>query len=543
MDSIDTIILQNGKIVKGPGYFSILFGVVMSTYNRRAGIILHPVSLPSQDGIGDFGSFSFKFIDFLQAAGMSVWQILPLGPTGYGDSPYTSISSFAGNPLFISLDTLADEGLLDSEQLDARPRFNPDRVEYPRVYEWKVPLIRDAARTFIEGNGADYRDEYRSFCEEEVDWLDDYALFVTAKDYYDVQAREKGAKNSMWNRFWPKKLALRDPAELERCRGQWEQEIEEEKVIQFFFYRQWTAVKNYANERGISLFGDIPIFVSANSSDVWSHPELFQLDKKNQLTAVAGVPPDYFSSTGQRWGNPLYRWEEHRRTDFKWWISRIKRAFELADIVRIDHFRGLEACWEIPAAEPTAIHGAWVKAPGRELLQKLREELGELPVVAEDLGVITPEVEELRKEFRLQGMKVLQFAFETDGHGGLNPDNPFLPHNYRSDYVVYTGTHDNDTSLGWFQQLGPDMKKLVLEYLGAGGDDIVWELIRAAFVSVARTAIVPLQDVLRLNSDARMNTPGTVGTNWNWRVRPEALNGDVSGKLKWFARLYNRLSG
>lgn len=513
----------------------------MSIYDRRAGIILHPVSLPSPDGIGDFGASAFKFIDFLHAAGMSIWQILPLGPTGYGDSPYTSVSSFAGNPLFISLDVLVDEGLLSAGALDERPAFPLDRVEYPQVYEWKLPLIRDAARSFIEGRAADSRDDYRRFYEGEADWLEDYALFVTAKAYYDDRAQEKGIQNSMWNRFWPKKLALRDPAELERCRDQWKREIEEEKVIQYFFSRQWTSVKNYANERGISLFGDIPIFVSGNSADVWSHQDLFQLDEKKRLTAVAGVPPDYFSSTGQRWGNPLYRWEEHRRTGFAWWISRIKRAFEQADMVRIDHFRGLEACWEIPASEPTAIHGAWVKAPGKELLQKLREELGELPVVAEDLGVITPGVEELRKEFRLQGMKVLQFAFESDGHGGLNPDNPFLPHNYRNDYVVYTGTHDNDTSLGWFQQLGPDMKKLVREYFGTRGDDIVRDLIRAAFMSVARTAIIPLQDVLRLNSDARMNTPGTVGTNWNWRVRPEALNGDVSGKLRWFTRLYRRL--
>ena len=512
----------------------------MSSNRRRAGIILHPASLPSPDGIGDFGRYAFEFVDFLQAAGMSIWQILPLGPTGYGDSPYTSVSSFAGNPLFISLEHLAEEGLIEEKELADRPEFPLDRTDYQKVYEWKPPIIRRGAERFLSRKKGEDITEFQRFCDTEAGWLDDYAFFMTAKAVFDRQAQKEGASDSTWNRYWPKELVLREPDAMEKRKEEWRREIAIEKVIQFFFFRQWMRVKAYANKQGIQIFGDIPIFVSLNSADVWAHPELFKLDKDNQPSAVAGVPPDYFSSTGQRWGNPLYRWVEHQSTGFTWWTSRIRRMLELTDMVRIDHFRGFEACWEIPAEEPTAVKGKWKKSPGREFFKVLQEKLGELPIVAEDLGVITPEVDRLRRDFGFHGMKVLQFAFESDGQGCLNPDNPFLPHNYLNDCVVYTGTHDNDTTAGWFGTLGPDLRNLVKAYIGRSGENISWELIRVAFMSVAADAIIPFQDVLRLGSDARMNTPGTVGENWTWRVRKEAFNGDVSGQLHWFARLYNR---
>ena len=513
----------------------------MGMNERRAGIILHPVSLPSTDGIGDFGEVAFKFVDFLHESGMGIWQILPLGPTGYGDSPYTSVSSFAGNPLFISLDVLSDEGLIDKSRLESRPVFPLDKVDYPEVYSWKLPLIRQAASRFLQRRISSEVSEYEIFCKKETAWLEDYAFFMTAKTFFDKQAADEGVQNSIWNRYWPEELSLREPGEMRRRREQWREEIEIEKVTQYFFSKQWTMLKSYANRHGISIFGDIPIFVSPNSADVWAHPELFKLDKNNRPYLVAGVPPDYFSQTGQRWGNPLYEWDEHLRTGFSWWITRIEKALEITDILRIDHFRGFEACWEIAAENLTAIRGTWVKSPGREFFHELNKQLGDLPVVAEDLGVITPEVEQLRREFGFFGMKVLQFAFESDGKGGLNPDNPFLPHNHEADYIVYTGTHDNDTSLGWFRGLGREFQGLVESYFGKTNESVVWDMIRAAFMSPARIAVIPMQDVLNLDSDARMNTPGTVGSNWNWRVRREAFNQEISGKLRWFSRLYGRL--
>ncbi len=509
---------------------------------RRAGILLHPVSLPSEDGIGDFGDNAFRFIDFLIESEIGIWQVLPLGPTAYGNSPYTAVSSFAGNPLFISLEKLRREGWLDHKEITERPVFSPDFVDYTAVYSWKNPLLRKAAGRFLKTAGADARRRYDDFCAMEEWWLEDYALFVTAKHHFDARARAEGVKDARWNYYWPAELANREPEELKRRKEEWQEEIAVEKVLQFFFLQQWQRVKQYANQHGVQLFGDIPIFVSPDSADVWANPQLFKLDKRNRPTSVAGVPPDYFSETGQRWGNPLYRWAEHKRTGFSWWISRIRKTLELVDMVRIDHFRGFEAYWEIPAKEPTAIHGKWVKAPGRELFKKIGKELGELPIVAEDLGVITPEVQALREEFGFPGMKVLQFAFDPDGRGGPKPDNAFLPHNHEPNYVAYTGTHDNDTTLGWFRSRDPQQQELIRRYAGSSGQEIVWDLMRTVFMSPARTAIVPFQDPLSLGTDARMNTPGTVGGNWSWRVRGEAFNGSVSSRLRDFCRLYGRSS-
>jgi len=528
----------------------------MEMQKRSAGILLHPVSLPSEDGIGDFGTHAFKFIDFLEKTEIGLWQVLPLGPTAYGNSPYTAVSSFAGNPLLISLDLLQKEGWLESSELEDRPDFSLDRIDYERVYRWKVPLLRRAAERFLQRGGGkkasaekggangsgDKSDEVAEFCRREEWWLEDYALFVTAKNFFDRQAADAGIEDSRWNYYWPTELADRTPEELKRRREQWSDEIAVEKVLQFFFMRQWERVKKYAHDRGVTIFGDIPIFVSPDSADVWAHPELFMLDNKNRPTSVAGVPPDYFSSNGQRWGNPLYRWEEHRRTGFAWWISRIKKTLEQVDMVRIDHFRGFEAYWEIPAEEKTAIKGRWVKAPGRELFTRIAEEMGELPIVAEDLGVITPEVQALREEFGFPGMKVLQFAFSRDGQGGLQADNLFLPHNHLPNYVAYTGTHDNDTTLGWFESQEADLRELIRRYAGSSGQEIVWDLIRIVFMSAACYAVVPFQDPLALGKDARMNTPGTVGGNWSWRVRSEAFNDGVGYRLRDFCRLYGRSS-
>ncbi len=515
----------------------------MQMHTRSAGILLHPVSLPSGDGIGDFGKNAFRFIDFLIESEIGIWQVLPLGPTAFGNSPYTAVSSFAGNPLLLSLDVLSEEGWLSQEELAGRPDFSPDFVDYEAVHAWKDPLLRRAAAGFLKdvssaGSGA--RDKFEEFCEKEEWWLEDYALFVTAKHYFDARAREEGVQDARWNYYWPVELANREPEELSRRREEWREEIEVEKVLQFFFQQQWQQVKQYANKYGVQLLGDIPIFVSPDSADVWANPQLFKLDPRNRPTSVAGVPPDYFSETGQRWGNPLYRWPEHKRTGFSWWISRIRKTLELVDMVRIDHFRGFEAYWEIPAKEPTAIHGKWVKAPGRQLFKKIGQELGDLPIVAEDLGVITPEVQALREEFGFPGMKVLQFAFDPDGRGGLKADNAFLPHNHEQNYVAYTGTHDNDTTLGWFRSRDPQLQELIRRYAGSSGQDIVWDLIRVVFMSPARYAIVPFQDPLSLGADARMNTPGTVGGNWSWRVRTEAFNGSVSSRLRDFCRLYGR---
>ena len=523
----------------------------MDMQKRIAGILLHPVSLPSEDGIGDFGKTAFSFIDFLVDSEIGIWQVLPLGPTAYGNSPYTAVSSFAGNPLLISLEGLQKDGWLTEEDLAARPEFSPDRVDYTAVYNWKDPLLRRAAENFLRN--ADRTDrtdptvrkarrEYADFCAKEEWWLEDYALFVTAKHYFDAQAGDQGVEDARWNYYWPAELANREPEELARRRDEWQEEIAVEKVLQFIFMRQWQRLKQYANDHGVRLFGDIPIFVSPDSADVWANPQLFKLDKRNRPTAVAGVPPDYFSATGQRWGNPLYRWDEHRRNGFSWWISRIRKTLEQVDMVRIDHFRGFEAYWEIPSKEPTAINGKWVKAPGRQLFKKIAQELGQLPIVAEDLGVITPEVQALREQFGFPGMKVLQFAFDPDGHGGIKADNAFLPHNHAPNSVAYTGTHDNDTTLGWFRSLDTDMQELIRRYAGSAGQGIVWDLMRTVFMSSAGYAIVPFQDALSLGTDARMNTPGTVGGNWSWRVRTEAFNGRVSARLRDFCRLYGRSS-
>jgi 4-alpha-glucanotransferase len=400
--------------------------------------------------------------------------------------------------------------------------------------------LEKAARNFLAGASAERRADLEAFCAEQAIWLDDFALFMAVKDYFDQRARAEGVFGAMWSNYWDKDIALRQPTALARWRAERAEAIAVKKVLQFYFFQQWGAVRSYANEQGIKIIGDIPIFVAPDSVDVWANRKLFFLDREGQPKVVAGVPPDYFSPTGQLWGNPLYNWKVMAAQGYQWWIERLRATLRLVDIIRIDHFRGFEAYWRVPAREETAIKGRWIKAPGMELFTTIERELGALPILAEDLGVITPEVEALRDHFKFPGMKILQFAFDGKEAGGLDATHKFLPHNHGRNAVVYTGTHDNDTTRGWYRERTPEEKDLIRRYLARPDDDIVWDFIRMAMASVARFAIVPFQDVLNLDSDARMNIPSVLGGNWAWRYRPEALNPWASNRLRELVGLYGR---
>jgi 4-alpha-glucanotransferase len=505
---------------------------------RASGILLHPTSLPGRYGIGDLGPEAYRFIDFLAAAGQSFWQIMPLGPTGYGDSPYSSFSAFAGNALLASPDKLLEDGLLTEADLADVPDLPPERVNYGDVIEFKRELLGEAYQSFkrLLASDARLRQDYEGFLGFASVWLEDYALFSALKDEHEGKP---------WNE-WEAGLARREQEALAGVREGLRERIEAHKFYQYAFFKQWLLIKKYANERGVRIIGDMPIFVAHNSADVWSRPELFKLDELGRPLVVAGVPPDYFSKTGQLWGNPLYDWERMRADDFDWWVSRVRALLRQVDIIRIDHFRGFAAYWEIPGGDQTAERGRWATAPGSELFECIEEELGVLPIIAEDLGFITPDVIELRDEFDFPGMRILQFGFSTDA------TNKDLPHNYVRNSVVYTGTHDNDTAVGWFTsdpggassvrsaaQVERE-KQFCLSYLDANGQAINWEFIRAAYASVADTALVPMQDVLGLGSEARMNTPATTSGNWAWRFPAGALTEEVSARLRALAELYGR---
>ncbi|NJN15653.1 MAG: 4-alpha-glucanotransferase [Oscillochloris sp.] len=499
-------------------------------FYRASGILLHPTSLPGSWGIGDLGPAAYQFVDFLADAGQRYWQILPLGPTGYGDSPYQCFSAFAGNPLLVSIDRLLEVGLLTQNELSAALApvagavANPDRIDYGAVINYKLPLLRRSYARLQSGAAPEYATAFKRFCAEQAGWLDDYALFMALKFAHGGVS---------WNQ-WEPPLRAREPAALDQARRDYAQVIAEEQYLQFLFFHQWMPLKQYANERRISIIGDAPIFVAYDSVDVWANPDLFFLDEIGNPTVVAGVPPDYFSVTGQLWGNPLYRWDRMAQRGYAWWVARLRQTLTQVDILRLDHFRGFEAYWEVPASEATAIKGQWVPGPGSDLFAKLRETLGELPLIAEDLGLITPEVDALRVQFELPGMRVLHFAFGDDA------TNIYLPHNYEPNTVVYTGTHDNNTTIGWFHDIAKAECRKVQTYLGRDGSDIAWELMRLALMSVADIAIVPLQDVLRLGADARMNTPGSAQANWAWRFRAEALNHGLAGGLRLLALTYGR---
>ncbi len=490
---------------------------------RRSGILLHPSSLPGTWGIGDLGEQAHKFLDFLAETHQQVWQILPLGPTGEDGSPYSSFSSSAGNPLLISIEALVEDGLC--LPTDSPGTVDSSPVDQGVVRAAKLPVLKEAAAKFAAGSVR--RAEFESFRAEQSDWLDDYALFMAIQESYPGKS---------WN-HWPAGLARRDPGALESARRDWRELVDYHIFTQFAFFRQWSRVREAARRSGITIVGDIPFYVAFDSADVWANPEYFALDPATcEPRLMAGVPPDYFSLTGQLWGNPVYDWEHLRRRGFDWWVRRFRGLTRLVDVVRIDHFRGFAAYWQVPRGETTAINGKWAPCPGGDFFSRLQRELGHLPVWAEDLGVITPDVEKLRDDFGFPGMKVLQFAFDEKG-----ANNPYLPFNFPRNCVCYTGTHDNDTTLGWWSALEPAQKQRVLDYLGGSGEDQIHaSLIRLAMSSVADTVVFPLQDLLGLGPEGRMNVPGRAAGNWSWRSSARDLTEEVRSRLEGWTSIYGR---
>src|SRR5580700_7928098 len=504
-------------------------------FPRSSGILLHPTSLPGPYGVGDLGPQAWGFADFLAEAGQTLWQVLPLGPTGFGDSPYQCFSALAGNPLLISPQRLEEQGWLNSSELGNVHKFSEDQADFERVMPWKTALLHSAARRFFNGASSGGRQRFDSFCQANAGWLDDFALFMALKQYHD---------GAVWS-HWDTSIRWRESAALATWREKLAEPIAVQKFQQFAFFSQWRGLREHCRERGLRLMGDLPIYVSHDSADVWVNPQHYHLDSEGNPTAVAGVPPDYFSS-GQLWGNPIYRWDVFAREGYRWWLERFRSVLEMVDMIRLDHFRGFEAYWEVPASEPTAVNGQWVKGPGAALFHAAQAALGELPFVAENLGVITPEVELIRNDCGFPGMAVLQFAFGTDAQAPT-----FRPHNYPREVVAYTGTHDCDTTAGWWGSAGrgestrsdEDIRReldFARRYLNTDGKEINWTFIRALEASVADTVLIPMQDVLGLGTEARMNQPATVGGNWRWRYREEALKPELAQRLRELAELYDR---
>lgn len=506
----------------------------MAKTQRHTGILLHPTSLPSGEGIGTFGDEAYRFADLLASAHIDRWQTLPLGPTGYGDSPYAARSTFAGNELMISMRTLATDGWLDIDDVLNVPAFNAKRVDYGAVRAWKEPLLTKAADRYLDAEGKSA--EFGKFCRENASWLDDWALYMALSHAYG---------DSRWFRAWPKALKMREEKAMDEAKTKYAKAIAEQKAIQFFFWSQWYELKAYCNEKSIKIIGDVPMYVADESVDVWSHKELFELDASGNRTTSSGVPPDYFSTDGQLWGNPTYRWENHEKTGFAWWTARMKAALTASDIVRIDHFRGFSACWVVPARARTARHGKWVPSPGKEMIAAFRKALGQhLDIIAEDLGVITPEVEELRDSSGFPGMKILQFAFGWGKNGTLDASNAYLPHNCIPNSVVYTGTHDNNTTRGWYNDLEEGMKDKVRRYLECPDREVTWQMIRAALMSSSGTAVFPMQDWLDLDGSARMNVPSTCGSsNWSWRLESLDVPKWRIDRMRDMIDLYGRWQG
>lgn len=489
---------------------------------RSSGVLLHISSLPGDGGIGSMGKNAFQFVDFLAQTKQKIWQILPLGPTGYGNSPYQCYSAFAGNPMLIDIQQLVADRLIAKSSVEDQ-HFKAGKVEFERVEAWKTKMLREAYSGF-QKNFQHYQDEYHDFMRHNAWWLDDYALFRSLKAKHD---------DTVWN-TWPKKLVKRDKNTLGGAFQELHSEIDFHRFLQFLFFRQWFKLKEYANSKGIRIIGDIPLYVSLDSVDVWANQDIFLLDGDSKPTKVGGVPPDYFSETGQLWGNPVFDWEHVAERDFDWWLARLHFNLRMFDLVRVDHFRGLESFWAVAAEAETAIVGKWLPAKGHQLFEKLREHLGKLNVIAEDLGIITPQVEKLRDDFQLPGMKVLQFGFGSDAK------NENLPHNFSTNFLVYTGTHDNNTSLGWFNSLDKKERRLLHKYVAGSGKQFVRNFMELAWSSVAHSAIVPMQDVLGLGSEARMNTPGVAGGNWDWRFTWPQIRPNHKVFLKKITEKYNR---
>jgi 4-alpha-glucanotransferase len=506
------------------------------SFPRASGILLHLTSLPGRFGIGDLGREAYQFADFLAGTGQRLWQILPLGPTGYGNSPYQCLSVFAGNPLLISLERLVEDKFLEPVDLEYGPPFSRDRVDYDSAIKFKMPLLKKSFEVFQRKAASSEREQFQVFCQRNTSWLETYSLFMALKEAHGFAA---------WN-TWEKDIRRRQPESLERWSKKLDHEICRHKYQQYQFFKQWSELKTYCNERGIRIVGDMPIFIALDSAEVWSHPEMFYLDSGGKPTVISGVPPDYFSKTGQLWGNPLYRWDVIAKDGYAWWIERFRATHSLVDIIRLDHFRGFEKYWEVPGMDTTAMNGRWVSGPGVELFKALQKVLGTLPIIAEDLGVITPAVDALRDQLGFPGMRVLQFAFGSDPKA-----NEYKPHNYPRNCAVYTGTHDNNTTVGWFRgsrMEGANQSKeekkserqSALKYLGTDGHEINWDFIRLALMSVADTAIIPMQDVLGLGSEARMNLPGATEGNWCWRFAPDMLTEEIKDRLKELTALYGR---
>ncbi len=524
---------------------------------RKSGILAHPTSFPSRWGIGDLGKGTYDFIDFLVNANQKLWQLLPLGPTSFGDSPYQCFSTFAGNHFLISLDELICEGYLTADDLNDYPHFNDLSVEYGEVIKNKNKALYKAFENFKNSNNTERLSQYKEFVKN-AKWLDDYALFMAIK-YHLIAERDGTFETPEWHEYkntnkdlltddqvnsffygacwnsWPKDIANRDKKAIKEWQKNLSNDIDFHKFLQFEFYRQWGEVKNYANEKGIDIIGDIPIFVAMDSADVWANQKLFFMDQLGNPTEVAGVPPDYFSATGQLWGNPLYNWPNHKKEGYKWWIARIKEMLSLVDIIRIDHFRGFDEYWSVPYGEKTAINGEWKKGPGIDLFKAIDKALGSLPIIAEDLGVLTEGVEKLRDDLNLPGMKILQFAFDD------SEENDYLPHNFKnSNCVAYSGTHDNDTSIGWYSKATPEEQDKFRRYMNVSGDDAAWDLIRLAWASTAFYAIAPVQDLLSLDSYARMNTPGEPSGNWQFRITQDMLSDGIAERLTYLNGLFDR---
>ncbi len=495
-------------------------------FERSSGILFHPTSLPGKYGIGTLGKEAYAFIDFLKKSKQKLWQIFPLGPTGYGDSPYQSFSSFAGNPYLIDFDLLIEAHLLSEE--DLRDIFfgdNEEYIDYGAIYNQKYPLLRKAYENFKSSDNNEMKDSLENFKRENSSWLNDYSLYISLKNHFN---------GLPWNE-WAHDIKNRENSAMQYYKNELADDIEYHNFIQFLFFKQWNDVKRYANENGIKIIGDIPIFVAADSSDAWANPEIFLFDEERKPVKVAGVPPDYFSATGQLWGNPLYNWEKLKETNYSWWVERVRANLSTCDIIRIDHFRGFEAYWAVPYGDETAVNGQWEPGPGIDLFNAIRSQLGELPIIAEDLGLMTQGVIDLREATGFPGMKILGFAFDS------GEENDYLPHTYTRNCVVYTGTHDNDTLVGWFQKAKEEDRQFARDYLNSRADDeIHWDAIRGAWSSVACMAISPVQDFLGLGSEARINTPGVASGNWQWRLKQGVLTNELAERIAKLTKIYSR---
>jgi len=525
---------------------------------RRSGILLHPTSLPGQYGIGDLGKAAYEFVDFLVAAKQTLWQVLPLGHTSFGDSPYQTFCAFAGNPLLISPDALLEEGWLNKEDIANLPDFDPKLVSYGEVIDYKTGIFKKAFSTFKSSASKINIKEFSEFCKKHASWLDSYSLFMALKNHYISERKEtfeteeyhifkKSCENlytqkeiddsyygGSWH-SWDTDIMNRNPSAINKWKKKLKDDIEFYSFLQYEFYREWNKLKKYANSLKVEIIGDIPIFVAMDSADVWASRDLFMFDKNGHPKAVAGVPPDYFSEKGQLWGNPLYEWSEHKSTNFEWWIRRVKHTLSQFDIIRIDHFRGFDEYWAVPFGEETAIKGKWLQGPGKKLFDTIKKELGDVDIIAEDLGILTDSVESLRDDLKFPGMKVLQFAF-SEGIGNL-----YLPHNFvDTNTVVYTGTHDNDTSASWYDNASDYEKDYFRKYLNADGSDAAWNLIRLAMSSTANYAIFPLQDVMSLKGEARMNTPGVRDNNWQFRFTNDMLKKEYADGLEYLSKVFER---